>query len=397
MVADDGGQYGVALRWYVPAMGNTELGFYFINYHSRLPTINGRTGTLSGALSAGAIGAAAVPIATAVQTHLFFNPGDFAGAIGAGVVAGLGAGATMGASQAIAGTSAFGGDVASVTTAFATDAYSQTARYFLAYPEDIKLYGVSFNTQLGTSGIALQGELSYRQDAPLQVDDVELLFAALAPINPVFNGTSGIPGEPGASQLPGYFGESYATQFETVIPGFIREDVMQFQTTATKVFGPAWGADQSVLLFEGAVTHVPDMPDKDVLRLEGPATYTSGNPYHAGANPGAAHVGKAADGAEYFADKTSWGYRLVGRMDFLNAIGAIALKPRFAWQHDVSGVSPGPGGNFIEDRMALTVGVSAEYQNTWSADLSYTRYMGAGRHNLINDRDFVGANVKYSF
>ncbi|MBD3868576.1 MAG: DUF1302 family protein, partial [Acidobacteria bacterium] len=98
-----------------------------------------------------------------------------------------------------------------------------------------------------------------------------------------------------------------------------------------------------------------------------------------------------------FADKTSWGYRLVGRMDFLNAIGAIALKPRFAWQHDVSGVSPGPGGNFIEDRMALTVGVSAEYQNTWSADLSYTRYMGAGRHNLINDRDFVGANVKYSF
>ena len=57
--------------------------------------------------------------------------------------------------------------------------YASTARYFLEYPEDITLYGLSFNTQLGRSGIALQGEISHRQDVPLQVDDVELLYAAL--------------------------------------------------------------------------------------------------------------------------------------------------------------------------------------------------------------------------
>ncbi len=48
----------------------------------------------------------------------------------------------------------------------ALNEYSQTANYFLEYPEDIKLYGVSFNTQLSGIGMALQGEYSYRDDVP---------------------------------------------------------------------------------------------------------------------------------------------------------------------------------------------------------------------------------------
>lgn len=35
--ADDDGQYGLALRWYAQELGDTEFGFYYINYHSRLP------------------------------------------------------------------------------------------------------------------------------------------------------------------------------------------------------------------------------------------------------------------------------------------------------------------------------------------------------------------------
>jgi len=395
---DDGGQYGVALRWFVPALGGTEFGAYYIKYNSRLPTINARTGTVTGAITAGTIAASATPNVTAVLTHLAMFPGDIPGAIGAGAAAGVGAGAPLGASLAIAGTAATGGDVPSVTTAFATDAYAQTAAYFLAYPEDIQLFGLSFNTQLGTSGIALQGEVSYRHDAPFQVDDTELLFAALAPISPVLAGTSGIPGEPGASQLAAYNDEDYSTQFETEIFGFIELDVTQVQMTATKVFGPTWGASTAVLLTEVAGTFVHGMPDKDDLRLEGAGTYTSGNPYHSDdSNPGASHAGKDAEDARYFADSQSWGYRLVGRLDYTNALGPVNLSPRFSWQHDVNGNSPGPGGNFIEERKALTVGLTGVYQNTWSGDVSYTRYFGAGRHNLINDRDFIAANLKYSF
>ncbi len=111
----------------------------------------------------------------------------------------------------------------------------------------------------------------------------------------------------------------------------------------------------------------------------------------------AARTGKPIEDPSHFADATSWGYRLVGRLDYLNAFGGFNVSPRFAWQQDVDGVSPGPGGNFIEGRTALTLGVGFSRQATWQFDLSYTMFSGASRYNLINDRDFIGTNVKYSF
>jgi hypothetical protein len=49
--ADDSGQYGLAYRVYAPEVGDTEFGFYYMNYHSRLPIISARTGTLAGVAS----------------------------------------------------------------------------------------------------------------------------------------------------------------------------------------------------------------------------------------------------------------------------------------------------------------------------------------------------------
>ena len=46
---------------------------------------------------------------------------------------------------------------------------------------------------------------------------------------------------------------------------------------------------------------------------------------------------------------------------------------------------------------ALTVGITGTYQNSWEVDLAYTMYQGAGRWNLLNDRDFIATNVKFSF
>ena len=63
----------------------------------------------------------------------------------------------------------------------------------------------------------------------------------------------------------------------------------------------------------------------------------------------------------------------------------------------MDGVTPGPGGNFIDGRKAFSVGVAANYLSRWEFDLSYTIYSGADRYNLINDRDFLGAFIKYSF
>jgi len=406
--ADDNGQYGVAMRVYAPGLNDTEFGFYFMNYHSRLPLISAQTGSGAGLVAAGTISSVA---STIIGTVLGAG-GDPTGAIATYTpVIGAEAATAIAGSTAMA-YAASGGDVptassagATAASAYAKDAFSETAAYQIEYPEDIKLYGVSFNTLLQRSGVALQGEVSYRQEVPLQLDDIELLLATMEPL--VIMAATGDP----TSNLivdPTY------SQFGTVTPadiwanggnsvdiaGYERFDVTQAQATATKVFGPTFGADQFVLLGEFGITHVHGMPSKDELRLNGPATPVSGNTNHAldtSIYPLASHAGKDAEPANAFADATSWGYRLITKLDFNNAIGAVTLSPRIAWAHDVSGTTPGPGGNFIEGRKAVTLGLGANYQNQWTADLSYTNYFGAGRYNLVNDRDFVAVNIKYSF
>jgi hypothetical protein len=349
---EDGGQYGAALRWFAPGLGGTEFGFYYANYHSRLPLINGRSGTLAGAIAAGQAGSAA-----GLYIYQLY-----------GVAPGMNP-------QVDAIAASAGG-------AAATDMFASTAGYQLVYPEDIKMYGISWNAQLGTTGVAFQGEVSYHQDKPFQMDDVELLFASLTPLSATFDDNQVAPGGEGVG-------------FETSIDGYRLLDSLQVQFTLTKVFSRFLGSDTGVILIEPAYTHVSGMPSKDVLRFDGPGTYTSGNPRMA--EPGKPHAGKDAEPASAFADPNSFGYQIAGRLEYTNAIGAFNLLPRFGFSHDVSGVTPGPGGNFIEGRKAFTVGLAANYQNSWEIDVSYTNYSGAGRYNLINDRDFMAGVVKYSF
>jgi hypothetical protein len=265
-----------------------------------------------------------------------------------------------------------------------TNSNANSARYFAEYPEDIELYGFSFNTTLESSGIALQGELSYRPDVPLQIDDVELLFAALSPLNDLIPQ----PVNRFVSQLGEYGPNEY-------VRGWERHELSQFQVTATKVFGPGnWiASDQISTVLEMGFTKVWDLPDEGTLRYQGDGTDTGGGPdFLTGAfrNPIT-----LTDG---FATSFSWGYRLAARADYNNAWGSpFTVSPRFAFAHDVNGTTPGPGGNFIEDRQSLTVGVEANYLNEWSFDVSYTSFFGAGDFNLINDRDFVAFTARYQF
>jgi uncharacterized protein DUF1302 len=262
------------------------------------------------------------------------------------------------------------------------------AKYFISFPEDINLFGVSFNTQFSNSGWALQGEYSFRKDAPLQVDDVEILAAALH--FEELNGACGF-----------FFGGSCTSQLGVfgagaVVPGFIERDISQFQMTATQIYSNVFKAEQAVVLGEVAITYVHDMPSQSVLRLDAAGTSLPGN----AATAGILTLGSGAlvpQETNNFADATSWGYRLVGRLTYNNVIGAVNLSPRIGWRHDVNGNTPGPGGNFIEGFKQVTVGLAADYQNTWKADLSYTSFFGAGSQNLLQDRDFVAASISYSF
>lgn len=409
--ASDDGQYGAALKWFLPDFSQgTEFGFYYMNYHSKVPLLSGRSGTQSGlgngAGAAYAAQATAYALASGLPTATAIAIGTAGGVAQAAQLGGNLTAQTAGGYATIAANTALaGGNVTALVTNFATHEYARTAEYFTEYPEDIKLFGVSFNSQLGTSGIALQGEVSYKSGVPLQYDDVELLYAALAPIESALLAANyGVT--PPATCTPvlgtvymyaacnqlGRFGVNQE------VKGWDRFDVVQAQLTATKVFGPTLGASQLVTVVEAGITSVLEFPDKQTggpqglgLRFNGPNTFVSGNPLLA-----YRHFGEV-EPLRRFPDENSWGYRVALRLDYLNALGAWNVSPRLVWSQDVKGTTPGPGGNFVEDRYGLTVGVNANLRAKWDVDLSYTQFGGAGRWNDVNDRDFIAATLKYSF
>lgn len=259
--------------------------------------------------------------------------------------------------------------------------YANTARFTVEYPEDISLYGASFNTELGTSGWSLGGEVSFRDDQPLQIDDVELLFAGLTPLAALSPAAAAF----GQNQI-GTFG------FNERIEGFRRKDVWQAQATATKLFPPALGANSIVFVGEVGATLIPDLEDASELRYQADGTFTSGNPFFT-----AAGIQPATTPDDAFADDFSWGYRMLARATYNNAIGSVNLIPQIAFSHDVSGTTPQPLSNFIEDRMSLTASLGFSYLERFRGALSYTTFFGADEFDLRNDRDFASVSLSYSF
>jgi uncharacterized protein DUF1302 len=235
---------------------------------------------------------------------------------------------------------------------------------------------------------------------------VELLYAALAPFESGITKLLGGPVTPPGTCVPtsatpitgcnqfGLYGLGQS------IRGYELKNTWHTDFTATQVFANVLKASQAVVVLEAAGDYVPGLE-----------SLTSGGPVGRGLEydaPGAALSGQPALGGypefpglttplSEFPTKFSWGYVVAGRLEYNNVIGALNLLPHATWAHDVTGVSPGPGGNFIAGRHALTVGLGATLRSKWDFDVSYTQYGGAGQYNLVNDRDFVAASIKYSF
>ncbi len=333
----DGGQYGLRLTWYLPEMNDTELSFYYMNYHSRRPLFSGVTADFS----ASSIGADLAYLATNTITmdNLYDN----------------------------------------------LKAFSQVQ---LAYPEDIKLYAMSFNTAIGTTSVA--GEVSYRQDEPLQIDDVELLFAAM----PQQLANAGLRSDlDGISQMVDpSTGQPYGPGVQA--DGFILSDTLQAQVTLTQLFGPTFGADQFVGLLEVGGISIQDMPDPNVLRLNSPGNSRNGGI----AGKEGLELG-IQDGRETnpFPDDFAWGYRILAKLEYNNAFAGVNVFPRAVFSHDVSGTTPDPLFLFVEDRKSLSLGVDFDYQSRWSANFSYNSFWGGtGSANALSDRDYVSFSIKYS-
>lgn len=330
--ARDSGQYGLALRWQT---GAVDYGFYMMNYHSRTPFVSTQTAT--GVVGRAGAVAGGVCTSQGLPANCLVNP-----AVPAATRAAL-AGATSGLLQ----SAALG-----------------NGQYFLEYPEDIKLYGVSFSTTLPT-GTAWSGEFSYRPNAPLQLNSVD---GARALLNPLSGGTA----SPIASTEGAYN------------KGYNRKEISQLQTTFTHFFDQVMGAERLTVVGEVGYAHVGGLESTHNLRYGRDVVF--GIPD----DP----VQNAEYGNKGFVTRDSWGYRVRGVWDYNNVFAGVNLRPNVSWSHDVDGY--GPNGLFNEGAKAISVGVDAEYKNTYTASLGYTDFFG-GDYNSLTDRDFLALSVGVNF
>lgn len=338
----NGGQYGVKFEYFAPSLGDTEFAVYYMNYHSRVPVISGIASDFR------------TPAVQADLAYLIQNAGSI--------------------------------DQHNVHN---LNAFSKG---LLEYPEDIKLYGFSFNTNLGTTSVA--GEISFRQDEPLQIDDVEILYAgmpeqlAIAGIRPDLAGISQLGRYIGVKATPGDYAQ-----------GYILRNTVQAQMTFTHLFGPMLGADNFTLLGEVGGVRINNMPAYDVLRLNGPNTDRSGGPLIGSNGPSEGlHTG-LSNGPETnpFPTASAWGYRILAKADYNNVFAGVNLSQRLVFSHDVNGITPDPLFMFTKDRKSASYAVSFDYLNKWSGELSYNLFWGGvGTTNNTEDRDFISFNIKYS-
>ena len=326
--ARDGGQFGVAMHYNFEPL-DTEFGAFFMNYHSRAPIFSAK-----GASAATYAAANAFPVAR-------LRP------------------------LIVAGNSS----------------------YFVEYPEDIRLYGLSFSTTLPT-GTAWSGEVSYRPNAPVQLNTTDILYAGVTPLAGFAN----------ASPLKGVAGQD--------LNGYNRKEITQIQTTFTHFFDQVMGASRLTLVGEVGLTHVGGLESSSKARYGRDPVFGPGRGSMCtalntstfdGAGPGTDRSNLTTNcNNDGFTTANSWGYRGRAIWEYPDVFAGVNLKPNVAWSHDVSGYSPGPGGNFEEGRKAVSLGLDAEYQNTYTASLAYTNFFG-GKYSTVDDRDFIALSVGANF
>jgi hypothetical protein len=407
------GQGGVALRFFLPQLGQgTEIALYAMQYASRTPVISSHTGTPAGigngAAAATAVAAAAKGVAAGLSLPAAIQLATGAGLQAAQKYGGdisaqtLAAYATIGANTYLSG-----GDVSAQAAQLANHEYIITTDYFAQYVENLQTFALSFNTQLGKTGLTWQGEVDYRHDTPLQYDGSEVVFATGTPFEAALLPLQG-------ATLPGVCTAAFPTLTDCgqlaknhvpygpneIVQGWGRYDVWQASTAITYSLPPMLGARQFLLIAEAGLTYIPGLPNKTSGGPNGNGLLIAGTGNNLPGNVAVASAAGASGGAteplDRFATSTSWGYVAVAQLEYPSLIGAWNMKPQISWQQDVSGTSP-LGGNFVQGRKTLGLSVNFNLQNRWDIGASYATYSGGGQWNQLRDRDWVSATLKYSF
>lgn len=217
--------------------------------------------------------------------------------------------------------------------------------YNIAYLEDIRLYGASFNTVI--SGTALSGEFAYHKGA--QVQTVRFGPAAIG---------KGIAsnGDPSKSLI--------ATPEDLYVGQITFNRNLITNTLFRKI------SDAANLIVEVGGVYTPDLEDGEIFR--------------------------GMDRADQFA----WGYKGKLNLTYFDGVGKLIpafsgtnLGVNLSFSHDVEGVSAIPAGSFTEGAKSLGLNLNANWQNTIEASVGANYFFDSS----AGDRDNLSLSLKYLF
>ncbi|MGQ0502283.1 MAG: DUF1302 domain-containing protein [Panacagrimonas sp.] len=361
------GQYGISFNWQLDDYFDSplSLSLFYANYHSRLPSI-----------SAYAADASCTRREGNARGQDTLNAAEFQVDCGVG----------------------------SPGTGRADALPLDTVRYFLDYAEDIKLWGVAFDTE--AFDLAVQGELVYRENEPIQVDLEDVLFAAYQPAFPrndiaVLPGVAALPSSQRAA--PDYLtryrvGRPGEVAPNSYIRGYERMETLHGTLGFTKITGARsiLGANEAVYLLEMSANYIPGLPSLNEIQFDGPGTNTN-------FSPGTAETGDALklnpvrNNSNGYVTRLAYGYRLAGLLRYNDSfVPGLSISPLLIFAHDLNGVAPGPTENFLSGRRIITSSLQGQYRS-WRINLLYTWFSGGGDAHLLRDRDAMGVSVNYEF
>ncbi|MCX7172006.1 MAG: DUF1302 domain-containing protein [Proteobacteria bacterium] len=312
-VARDSGQFGLSLRYAVGGL-NTDVRAYAMNYHNRMPSIRVTNANVAGGY----------------------------------------------------------GSLATLTRLTDPDG----VKYASVYAEDIRLYGLSFDTKLDAT-MRIFGEIAYRPNQPLNVNPADLIAAFLTR-------------SPTTALV-------LAKNTNAIAPGGIFDAYDRFKVAtaslgANKVSANTWGAERLILSGELGLSHVAGLPDAARLRYGRSELYgvaaVNGFPC---ADTSAAQKSCAHDG---FITSNAWGYRARLSAIYPGTFFGGTLTPSLTLVHDVSGYSY--DGTFLKDRKVLSPAIRASWGKKYFAEMQYTRFSG-GAYFTLADRENLTLVVGINF
>jgi uncharacterized protein DUF1302 len=251
------------------------------------------------------------------------------------------------------------------------DPDGKNVQYFIEYPEDVKVWGLSFKTRLPDQ-TRVFAEYTYRPNQTIQLATADLLSAFASNTAPTL-----------------LRADATATPAGGTYHGYDRLKMSQFSAGAAKPLGKVLGGDLT-LAGEVGVKYIHDLPDVNERRYVRSDLYGLG-PVNGMCLPGATSAQCSNQG---YASAFSWGYRLRASSVYGNVLDGVDLKPTITYAHDVKGWSY--DSQFIEGRQFAILALQADVKKQFFVEASWTPIWG-GTYNFAKDRGFYALAIGATF